>query len=752
MLTNTAMLAREHDYFELEVSEPITYAFSAHKIEEYRDSLEFLLHNIFFPNLDKVHFREGQLGIIMNCLKRNNTVGLLPTGSGKSVCYQLSALLQPAISFVVCPIKSLMYDQKADLDAAGITRTNFITGDQSKAEKDQIQRAFSQGKYFFVFISPERFQQKAFREDLQHIGMYRSFAYAVIDEIHCMSEWGHDFRTSYLNLAQTINRFAPETTYIGLTATASVNVLSDIQKEFKIPDEAVKTPSTFGREELVFNVVNDGGDKFQTLCNLLRALNTQYGYLQPDRDDSGIIFTNTVNGNNGCAELSAHLSVELKQPVKFYSGSKPRDWDRSKNFDFYKQNVQKAFKVGEFQLLTATKAFGMGINKGNISFTVHYGIPASMESLYQEAGRAGRDKPRYMQNKALCTVLLGEERNIARLDTLWDPNSTVPDLHRASSYCSSGSDLKTVTFLFLQSIMAVGEEYKLVRAIYDFIVEKGGPALTLTSAEILSQRIQNQKLSVSHVEKAIFRLSQLGVIHDWTVTNFFTGIYELEISDPSPANMAKSLEATIRKYESDFSLEKLSQDSSTKIQHLLKLQRDHQRFGEVGFYISVLLTWSLDHFAYGRRQSLKTVYEQCYATASGKINQEQFKQALESYFQFGESSDLLKLIADDPNNIQQCFKVFYQSRKQDIPVLCGPDELLRLKEQLSRFLESYKNNTGLDLISGLLRLMFNDFDDIDGERRYQAALGKIINFPYKEQAEALRQICLLFQDSEQHRK
>lgn len=744
------LFAQERDYFELEVSEPITYAFSAHRVEEYRDSLEFLLHNIFFPNLEDVHFREGQLGIVMNCLKRNNTVGLLPTGSGKSVCYQLSALLQPAISFVVCPIKSLMYDQKADLDAAGITRTNFITGDQNEAEKDRIQRAFSQGKYFFVFISPERFQQAAFRDDLQQIGMYRAFAYAVIDEIHCMSEWGHDFRTSYLNLAQTINRFASGTTYIGLTATASVNVLADIQTEFQIPDEAVKTPSTFGREELVFNVVNDKGNKYEALCNLLTSLQDQCGYLQPDRDDSGIIFSNTVNGQNGCAELADRLSIELHQPVKFYSGSKPKYWDNSKNFDFYKQNVQKDFKEGAFRLLTATKAFGMGINKSNISFTIHFGIPSSMEALYQEAGRAGRDKARYLKNNALCTVLLGEDRNIARLDGLWDPNSTVPELDQISKYCSRGSDLSTVMFLFLSSIMAVGEEYKLVRAVYDTIVEKGSPKLTLSSAEILSQKVRNKKLEAGNVEKAIFRLSQLGVIKDWTVKNFFTGIYELEVGELNPAHMAQALEATIQKYEADFTLDNFEKDTSSKVQHLLALRKNNQAFGEIGYCISMLLNWSLDHFAYGRRQSLKTVYEQCYAAASGKISQAQFKQALESYFQFGESSDLLKLIADDPTNILQCFKVFYlQNRKQDIPVLCGPDELLRIKEQLSRFLESYKNNTGLDLISGLLRLKFNDFDDIDGERRYHSALRKIIELPHKDQAETLRQICLLFQATDQ---
>lgn len=123
---------------------------------------------------------------------RNDTVGLLPTGS-KSICYQLACILQPSISFVVCPIKSLMYDQKDDLDKIFFNRTNYITSDFKCFRKTTIQREFARGKYFFIFISPERFQSKAFREEFNSINEEKSFAYVVIDEVHCLSEWGQGF-------------------------------------------------------------------------------------------------------------------------------------------------------------------------------------------------------------------------------------------------------------------------------------------------------------------------------------------------------------------------------------------------------------------------------------------------------------------------------------------------------------------------------------------------------------------------------
>lgn len=261
----------DYDFFEMSCSNPIIYQLDLSPGSTQRESLKYFLSNLFLPFHDDVDFREGQVGIIGSALSRKGTIGLLPTGSGKSICYQLSAVLQPAVSFVVCPIKSLMYDQKSDLDSIGFTRSNFITSDLKADQKAKVQSDFGRGKYFFVFISPERFQTHGFRREMTAIGLDLAFAYAVIDEAHCLSEWGHDFRTSYLNLANTIERLAPDASYIGLTATASVNVLKDIQLEFNISNENVRTPLDFARNELSFHVIDDKGKKQIRCCNSSQA-------------------------------------------------------------------------------------------------------------------------------------------------------------------------------------------------------------------------------------------------------------------------------------------------------------------------------------------------------------------------------------------------------------------------------------------------------------------------------------------------
>ena len=213
------------DYFRVSTTEPINYNIT----DEDKLVLEFFLDNIF----DKPSFREGQFPIISNALNRKDTIGLLPTGGGKSLCYQLPCLLQPSINFVVCPIKSLMYDQNDNLIKTLVTNVSFITSDLEADERREIEVNFEQGRYLFVWISPEKFQIPSFRDKISAIVANFSIAYAVVDEVHCLSEWGHDFRTSYLNLAKTIDKLSPKDEkgegkikFIGLTATASVHVFA----------------------------------------------------------------------------------------------------------------------------------------------------------------------------------------------------------------------------------------------------------------------------------------------------------------------------------------------------------------------------------------------------------------------------------------------------------------------------------------------------------------------------------------------
>lgn len=286
-------IVKDKNHFRVSTTEPINYNVT----DQDKTTLEFFLDNIF----DKPSFREGQFPIISNALNQKDTIGLLPTGGGKSLCYQLPCLLQPSINFVVCPIKSLMYDQNDNLVKTLVTNVSFITSDLEAEEKREIERNFEQGRYLFVWISPEKFQIPSFRDKISAIVANFSIAYAVVDEVHCLSEWGHDFRTSYLNLAKTIDKLSPKQEngegkikFIGLTATASVNVLKDIKIEFarqkqRLEDENIKSLLDYSRKELRFEVINDKGNKIDKLKKLITELKDTESFIETT-DKAGLIF------------------------------------------------------------------------------------------------------------------------------------------------------------------------------------------------------------------------------------------------------------------------------------------------------------------------------------------------------------------------------------------------------------------------------------------------------------------------------
>jgi ATP-dependent DNA helicase RecQ len=701
---------KEVDYFQISTIDPINYILSLNKNGNAYKCLKFLLQNIFLQNIPEVDFREGQFNIIANALMRNDTVGLLPTGSGKSICYQLACILQPSISFVVCPIKSLMYDQKDDLDKIFFNRTNYITSDLNASEKTTIQREFARGKYLFIFISPERFQSKAFREEFNSINEEKSFAYAVIDEVHCLSEWGHDFRTSYLNLANVISKLATNSTYIGLTATASINVLRDIQIEFNIDDVDVKTPSSFTREELSFNVINDRGNKFNSLLNKIQNLHNEKKVLDSSGENSkcGIIFTPHVNGNRGCYDLANSLSNSLGVKVGYYSGSKPKNSTLTDaGFDEYKRDIQNKFKSNNFTLLTATKAFGMGINKGNIFYTIHYGLPNSMESFYQEGGRAGRDKLKFKTTKAECIVLLTPEQNDDNYKNIWNPEINLDDLANEGKKLSKNGDLNSNFFMLTSGLDTINSEFKLIKEIYTTYYSENE-----LIKYIRSRTIGNQK---NKVEKSIYRLSQLGIIDDWTVENFYTGEFEVLFKLHTVDDVKNALLDNIRKYDSEFNIE----DSKNNEQHKFILDTYAQgKITTIEKYILILLIWTYQHFVGNRKQSMKNVYDNCKDFSENRINADELKLRLENYFKINKTSHSLQFIADNPNDYIKWFEILFKSVNGKITEeLISKQKRQQLKDQLSRFLESYINNSGLNFISGILRLYENEFNDQDGKPR-----------------------------------
>lgn len=692
------------NYFKLSTSKKFEYKLIFNEESDDLENLEFFLKNLF----DHKHFKNGQISIIQNILSNKTTIGLLPTGGGKSLTYQLTTLLQPCISFVVCPIKSLMYDQIKELDIVYIQNIGLLNSDIIGDERKEILDNYGKGKYFFVFISPERFQTKDFRESLVAISSKLDFSYAVIDEVHCLSEWGHDFRTSYLNLSNTIKKYCPSINFLGLTATASANVLKDIQLEFNTGQENVKTLTDYIRPELEFIVINDNGNKYQAITQIIDNHNQSDKIFDLDSENPkcGLIFTPFVNGENGCFDLSNNLKTYFNIPVKFYSGTRPNNFTDDLNFEKYKKEVQEDYKLNKFKLLIATKAFGMGINKKNISFTVHYGIPASMESLYQEAGRAGRDK-----NNAKCYVLLTKENPETDLQIIFNKESSYEEIQALTRKVGwNGQDIFRQIFLYQNGLDSVTNELELVIKLHN-TYSRSGETKVVYSNSLASNK--------EKVEKAIYRLSNLGVISDWTIDDFFNGVFTVTYRTFTEESIGFTLLKFIKKYVDDFEFDAHSERIKyTNILSKTELSKFEQ-------FAKILLQWSYDKFAYNRRESLRNVYENCLKYNDTFEGKESFKRSLEAYFKFTEVTYILQHIAENNNkDLTKWFEVFYDENNSFI----NKNSLIDLKGNLQRILESYQSNTGINLINGLTSLLLEGYLNEIDEIRLSKSFDTVSNY------------------------
>lgn len=306
------------------------------------------------------HFRKGQEEIIQKILHKENVLGIMPTGGGKSICYQLPALVLEGLTLVISPLISLMKDQVDSLNEVGIPAA-FINSTLSNLEMNERVRKAARGEIKLLYVAPERLESADFRELLRYVPI----ELLAVDEAHCISQWGHDFRPSYLRLAETIQNFNQQPTIIALTATATPQVADDISRLLNIPKQnEIKTG--FARENLAFQVIKDQKDLY-----LLE-------YLKLNKGQSGIIYASTRKEVERLYHLLDHHEFSVG---KYHGGLN----------DVERQQNQEDFLFDRTEVMIATNAFGMGINKSNVRFVIHAQIPGNLESYYQEAGRAGRD-------------------------------------------------------------------------------------------------------------------------------------------------------------------------------------------------------------------------------------------------------------------------------------------------------------------------------------------------------------------------
>ena len=449
---------------------------------ENKEILEYFLQLLF----RKQSFRMGQLPILNRALRNKSVIGLLPTGGGKSLTYQLAALLQPGITLVVDPLQSLMQDQYDGLLANGIDCCTYINSSIDDAEKANREYQLERSQCLFVFMSPERLCMYSFRKRLQNmydLNVY--FSYGVIDEVHCVSEWGQDFRFTYLHLGRNMYNYVRSkngiVTLFGLTATASFDVLADVERElsghgsYTLDSDALVRCEDTNRLELQYRIIpvpiefceNTEYDKkgyidpslprpvkinahdrncgkssqlqgiIDEIPNMSRELMTResinrivnrfyerqsstpvnnagsalpvdfpddFASSKETYQQAGIVFcphrTKTDTSVEVCA---ARLMKRNKSIGRFYSLDD--DYDLSADGSFDPMQNMTDFRDNKLPIMVATKAFGMGIDKPNVRFTINMNYSNSLESFVQEAGRAGRDK-----SMALSLILVSDYR------------------------------------------------------------------------------------------------------------------------------------------------------------------------------------------------------------------------------------------------------------------------------------------------------------------------------------------------------
>jgi ATP-dependent DNA helicase RecQ len=340
-------------------------------------------------------FRPGQEAIVRDVLARRDVLALMPTGGGKSLCFQFPALLQPGVTLVVSPLIALMQDQVRQLQNNGIPAA-FINSSLDAADIQRRTQALLRGEYKLLYLAPERLLLQEFLEGpLNRLYSGIGINAFVIDEAHCVSEWGHDFRTEYGQLAR-LRRRHPEVPLLAFTATATARVRTDIIAQLELRDPAVHVAS-FNRPNLFYRVRLKDKHSYRELLALAK------------KGGAGIVY---CLSRRRVDELAAKLHAQGVRAAPYHAGLDA----------ITRRDTQDAFIRDDLQVIVATIAFGMGIDKPDVRWVVHYDLPRTLEGYYQESGRAGRDG-----DPADCTLYFG------------------------------GADIRTAEFLIQQKVDATGE-------------------------------------------------------------------------------------------------------------------------------------------------------------------------------------------------------------------------------------------------------------------------------------------------------
>ncbi len=574
-------------------------------------------------------------------------------------------------------------DQIENLRGFGIDRICQITSTLTTEERQMVSGSLKRGEYHFCYVAPERFQSQEFRDSLRSLTESTGVSLIAVDEAHCVSEWGHDFRPAYLNIARVsreycaTDRIAPP--LMALTGTASRAVLKDVQRELAIEEfEALITPTTFDRPELHFRTIDcKSKEKMARLEGVLETVPADFNeefasFYNPkgSRTRSGLLFCPHVGGNFGVVHVSDEVESRLGRPVPYYAGKTPKgflddDWQITK-----RQTAQR-FKRNDFPLLACTKAFGMGIDKPNVRYTIHYGIPASIESFYQEAGRAGRDR-----QDAQCVILFSNDDR-ERTKTLLSPTLEADALHGHMDQVTwnNGDDITRVLYFHQSSFNGLHKDHEDVKRL---ITEIGD------SQEERSVEIPWSNEVLLDRERAVHRLLTIGVVRDYT-KDFTSRRMHVELTGHDKGQIAEHLYQYIAGYQ----IPVAAKYERRLLQHI---DRPYSDF--VSHAAGELIAFVYEVIERGRRQSLSEMLSLCQDCP----DDESFRARILAYLGTSVFSTAISDTIDSPDG---GLGVALTNLRNISSVI----DAAQLRGESGRALEAYPTHTGLHLIRAISESM-----------------------------------------------
>ena len=648
--------------------------------------VELALTEVLQAVFAKQSFREGQLEALVEIMEGRDCTVLLPTGGGKSLIYQMAGICQPGRTIVVDPLIALIEDQQRGLAEHGIDKVVGISSFQvAQGRLNKLLGQVTSGDALFIFVTPERFQQRNFRKSIRSLTQATSINLTVIDEAHCVSEWGHQFRTSYLTLGRTLrdvckDAYGSSPPLLALTGTASRAVLKDVLNQLDISTDSERSiirPSSFDRPELAMATRQCSPDESAAvLTGSLRALPSRFGVQgaeffrpQKERTYSGLVFCPHVNGEYGITALQSTAAAVVGFVPAIYSGASP--WKDGKpifeamKWEWQKREFAERFKSNDVPLMVSTNAFGMGIDKPNIRYVLHYGLPGSIEAYYQEIGRAGRD-----QGEAFC-LLIWNERDRNRSDRLTVIDGGLENIRREhTSIRRIDSDSITQQLFFLlNTFKGAKVELAEIEGVIDNaeFLPNLGKRKTIELAKGTNEEASNR-------ERAIYRLMLLGIVEDYLVE---ASRFVVNLVSISSAGVAEALVEFIRR--TDPASQRPSVDGFVSNADKMEIRE------AVSKAARELINFIYDVIVESRRRSLREMYV---AVRDTSPEGDELRERVLDYLSRGDLSPVLE-------NLIESSEFDYISWEEALDKLEGMEDARELRGNSARLLASYPFNPGL---------------------------------------------------------